>query len=212
MNEDFAKYLVQYRPLDVIMNENDDSNDFFCLLQGEIGVWRGDSEDPSQLVKISSISEKGTYFGEMSSLLEEKRTATITAQTRVKALKFPGEMLNQMILTQPKLGVKLCTALAARLKGSLDQQECIAVQRNEIRDESTLQFTYTREAFQKLFIMLTSVQAQLQHPILKQVVEHISHDRLLQSGKKIMVDEHLIKDMPDQIQEMVRKAYSDLLV
>jgi len=116
-----------------------------------------------------------------------------------------------MMMKQPKLGLKLCTALADRLKGTTCAQQDIALQRNEIRDDATQQFLHGKQSFQKLFVMLTAVQTQIQQPLLKSVIECMSRDTLLQGGKRLRVDESYIKDMPSDVADLVKKAYSEIL-
>jgi CRP-like cAMP-binding protein len=212
MHEEYIKYLTAYKPEDFLIAEDDSTDDFFCLLSGEVGIWKGDPKDRKNMVKVGEMKEPGSYFGEMSSLLGEHRTASILAISDVKALKFPGEMLPQMLLKQPRLGLKLCTALADRLRGTTTRQEKIAVQRNEIRDDATSQFLGAKESFQKLFVMLTSIQAQLQHPLLKSSIKYMAEDPLIQGGKRLRFNEEFISDMPTDVTELVRRAYADNFV
>lgn len=212
MNEDLVKYLKTYQPSEVLIKEGNDQNDFFCLIEGKVGIWKGDPSDRDKQVKIGELSEKGTYFGEMSCLIKEPRTASIIAEEGpVKVLKMPGEVLPQMMLKQPSLGLKLCTALADRLRGTTTRQQEVAIQRNEIRDDATAQFLHAREVFQKLFVMLTAVQAQLQHPNIKAILEFMSRDKLMQGGRKLQVDDNLLEDIPRELQEPVRQAFSNML-
>ena len=210
MYEEFVKYLKVYKPNAVIIREGTKEDDFFCLLQGTVGIWKGNAESITELIKVGELKEKGMYFGEMSCLLEEVRSASIIAVDTVKVLKFPGEMLPDMILKQPSLGLKLSTALAARLKGTTTKQQDIAQQRNEIRDDATQQLLYAKEAFQKLFVMLTAVQTQLQFPPLKSLIEFMSRDKLLQGGKKLDIDEEFCKNIPGDVSELVQKAYKTI--
>ena len=88
MTHPFAKYITSYKPKEFIIKEDDVDKDFYCLLQGSIGVWKGDVSDVSKLVKVGSIDAKGAYFGEMSYFLEEPRTASIIAETPSKVFSF----------------------------------------------------------------------------------------------------------------------------
>lgn len=209
MYDDFIKYLKAYKPKEVLIKEGDDDTDFFCLLQGKVGIWKGAIEKPDEMVKIGEIEEKGTYFGEMSVLLGEKRTASIIAKEPVKVLKFPGEMLSQLVLTQPKLGLKLLTALANRLRGTTDKQQDIAIQRNEIREDATFQFLMARETFQKIFMMLSALQLQQQNNALKAIVSYMSRDKMLQGGKKIRVDQEFLSQIPQELVDPIKKAYHE---
>ena len=210
MHEEFVKYLKHYSPEEVIIQEGEDTLHFFCLLQGKVGIWKGDKEERKKFIKIGEISEKGIYFGEMGCLLQEKRSATIVAVDEVKVLKFPSEMLSQMMLKQPKLGIKLCSEIAQRLKGATGKQTNVTVERNEIRDIATEKNLSAKSNFQKIFVMLTALQTQLQNPMLKTLIEYMSRDStLLKGGRKIRFDEGYFEDMPDQIAELAKKAYAD---
>jgi CRP-like cAMP-binding protein len=212
MYQEFVKYLKVYDPTETLIHEGEDDTDFFCLLKGKVGIWKDGGEETDGKIKIGHIEEKGTYFGEMSALLQEARTASICAlEEPVKVLKFPGEMLPQMMLKQPKLGLKVCTALAGRLRGTTNAQQEVSIQRNEIRDDATSQFLHAKEAFQKVFVMLTTIQKQLQNPSIKSVVEYMTRDKLLQGGRKIRINETFLEDIPVTLIDSIKRAYADKL-
>lgn len=204
-HNDFIKYLKVYKSHDALIVEGAEEKDFFCLLQGKVGVWKGDLSDRESLVKVGEISGKGSYFGEMSYLLQEPRTASIIAEEGVKVLKFPGDMLPQMVVKQPKLGLKICTALADRLKGTTMKQQDIAQQRNVLRSDATNQLLHAKEVFQKTFFILNAIQQQFQNPFLKAMIEYMSHEKLLQGGRKIRVDEKFLHDLPTRLIDLLKK-------
>lgn len=212
MYEEFQKYLKVYKPNQVLIKEGESNTEFYCLLHGSIGIWKGNPDNEDNIIKIGEINEKGTYFGEMSCLLEEPRSASIIAMDEpVKVLEFPGKMLPNMIVKQPKLGLKLCTAMANRLKGTTVRQQDIAIERNEIRDDATSQFLHAKAVFQKVFVMLTSIQARLMQPDLKSIIEYMSTDKLLQGGRKVRVDKSFLEDIPNSLVEQVKDAYKDFM-
>ncbi len=212
MHQEFTKYLKVYQPKEFLIEEGGEDTDFFCLLHGKVGIWKNGIEEEDDRIKIGQIDGKGTYFGEMSALLQEHRSASICAlEEPVKVLKFPGDMLPQMMLKQPKLGLKVCTALADRLKGTTNKQQEVSIERNEIRDDATNQFLHAKEAFQKVFVMLTTIQKQLQNPNLKMVVEYMTHDKLLQGGRKIRINEGFLEDIPTGLIDPIKRAYADKL-
>jgi CRP/FNR family transcriptional regulator len=204
--QDFIKYLKVYKPQEVLIAEGGDEQDFFCLLQGAIGIWKGDIEDRESLVKIGELAEKGTYFGEMSYLLQEPRTASIMAEGNVKVLKFPGEMLPDMVMKQPKLGLKICTALADRLKGTTMKQQDIAKQRNVLRTDATNQLLHAKEAYQKMFVILSAIQTQFQNPFLKSAMEYMAQDKLLQGGRKMRMDDKFYRDLPPRLVDILKRV------
>lgn len=203
---DFIKYLKVHKPQEFIIAEGGEEQDFFCLLQGAVGIWKGDPEDKDNMVKIGELSEKGAYFGEMSFLLQEPRTASILAEGNVKVLKFPGEMLPQMVMKHPKLGLKICTALADRLKGTTMKHQDIAKQRNVLRTDATNQLLHAKETFQKMFVILSAIQTQFQNPFLKSAMEYMAQDKLLQGGRKMRLDDKFYHDLPPRLVDILKRV------
>ena len=206
-SEDFLKFLKVYQSGEYLIKEGAEDKDFFCLIQGKVGIWKGDPADKDSLVKVGSFDTKATYFGEMGYLLNETRTASIIAEDTAKVLKFPGEMLPELIMKQPSLGLKVSTALADRLKGTTSQTEAVAQQRNELRDDSTLQLHDAKETFQKMFMLLTAIQSQFQNPLLKASIEWMSRSKLLQGGRKPHVDEVFLRDIPPRLADLLQRSY-----
>ncbi|MDF2576998.1 MAG: cyclic nucleotide-binding protein [Chlamydiales bacterium] len=211
MAHEFIKYLKVYLPDSFIITEGTDDKEFFCLLEGSVAIWKGAPEQRDKMVKVGGFAEKGTYFGEMGYLLQEMRTASIIAETQVKVLKFPGDMLPEMIVKQPKLGLKLCTNLANRLKGTTQQQQNITLQRNELRSDATDQLLHAKDVYQKVVLMLTAIQAQFQNPLLKAAIDYMQKDKLMQGGKrKNMVNEEFLRDLPPRLAELMKKQFEPL--
>jgi CRP-like cAMP-binding protein len=232
MIEEFVQYIKNYKANEVLIYENDTDTEFFCLLQGEVGIWRGirkpgegeecidpfscpadTAEGVGAPVKIGDIAEQGVYFGEMSVLLSEPRTATIIAKSGgAKVLKFPGKKLSQMMFKQPKLALRICTTLANRLRGTTTKQTETAQQRNELQDDATNLGLHAKETFQKVFVMLSSVQMHLQQPNIKSILEYMTQDKLMQGGRKIRIDEEFLRDIPNDVRDKVKQCYADVLV
>lgn len=208
MYEEFVKFLRTFKPNSFVVKEGEEDTDFFCLLQGKVGIWKGDPEDKNSLVRVGEFTEPGTYFGEMSGLLEEPRTASIIAMDEpVRVLQFPGEMLFSMMLKQPKLGIKICSTLAARLRGVTDRQSNMVAERNALREDNTSQFLYTREVYQKVFLMLSALQMRLVNPDLKSILEFMGKDKLIQGGKRVKIDEEFLEDIPESLRDSVKQVH-----
>lgn len=213
MYEEFMKFLKSYQAGEIIAEEGNTGNDdFFCLLQGKVGIWKepvnkeGDQE--KEKVLVGEIEEKGSYFGEMSALIQEPRTASIQAVTPVKVLQFPGSMLPQMMQKQPKLGVKLAKALAERLKGTTVKQQDLALKRNEIQQDSTQQLIHAKEIFERLFILISGIQLQHQLPVLKGVIQWMSQEKMFYSGRtRFKKDEDFISSLSPELAEIAEKFY-----
>jgi len=208
MSNELEKFVKNYQPKDFIIKESANEDDFFCLIEGSVSIWKGDINDPSNMVKVGSFDTKGAYFGEMGWLLKEKRTASIIADTLTQVLKFPGNMLPLMIQKHPKLGLKICTALADRLKGTTEKNEEVATQRNELRSDGVQDLLHAKEIFQKVFMLLTAIQSQFQNPLLKSAIDFMGQDRLLKGGKKLRLDEDFLQEVPDKLADLLKKHFS----
>ena len=64
---------------------------------------------------ISSITRPGEYFGEMSVILNEKRSATISSVGRSVVQIFSGDNLEMILENYPQLSKIIIDALAKRL-------------------------------------------------------------------------------------------------
>ncbi len=207
MSEELMKYLKVYQKGDVLIQEGEHSNNFFCLVQGKLSVWKGCKEEGNQQIHLGDIEEKGSYFGEMSYFLEEPRTATIRAEMTTKVLDFPGEMLPKLIAQQGGLAVKLCKALAERLKHSSKMTHEEAVGRINMRTDASDMTLYAKESFQKVFMMLSAIQMQFQNPLLKLAIEYMGKNKLLQGGKTIVLTEEELKSFPLPLVPHIQKLY-----
>ncbi|MDP2107097.1 MAG: cyclic nucleotide-binding domain-containing protein, partial [Desulfobulbaceae bacterium] len=82
--------------------------DFFKLIQGAVVVAREGK-------KIAEISQPGEYFGEMSAITGEVRSASIVSKGRSMVKRFPGDKLSEIILKYPEVSGHLFKTLASRL-------------------------------------------------------------------------------------------------
>jgi CRP-like cAMP-binding protein len=92
---------------EIIAKEGDTSKRFFILVEGTVGIFKGEK-------KIAEFSESGTILGELSLILNKPRTATIKALTFVNLLIVEGE-LDEIIKRYPDYSKKLIKSLAERL-------------------------------------------------------------------------------------------------
>ncbi len=105
VNPDVEEYLDG----DGIIQEGNKDRDFFKLVRGKVAVLRGGK-------KIAEISEPGEYFGEMASILDETRTASIVSAGRCTVKRYPGDKLNELIEKYPDVSRHLFKTLVGRLQ------------------------------------------------------------------------------------------------
>ncbi len=105
------KFGVSFNKGDIIFCEFEPGNTFFFLVEGRIKVVKinGDRE------KILDVLESGEIFGEMAILEEAPRSATMIAETPVKALEFNKENFQALMSGKPELAIKLLKVFAKRI-------------------------------------------------------------------------------------------------
>ncbi|KHE92303.1 MAG: cyclic nucleotide-binding domain-containing protein [Candidatus Scalindua rubra] len=106
---EMQKYTVSFTAGKVIFLQGDKSQDMYFLVNGRIEV----SKDNK---KIADISEPGTTVGEMSYLLNARRTATVKALTDVTVIMVPTDQIEEMMHKYPSIAYHMSLKLAARLE------------------------------------------------------------------------------------------------
>ncbi|HEX5468517.1 MAG TPA: cyclic nucleotide-binding domain-containing protein [Gaiellaceae bacterium] len=81
---------------------------FYVILEGEATVKLGDEE-------LNRL-RPGDFFGEISTLLEEKLTADVTAESPMRVLEIPGPKLEAFLLSYPKVMLRMLVTEARRLQ------------------------------------------------------------------------------------------------
>ena len=99
-----------YQDGEVIIEEGSLGRDICMLVESEKGllVSRAGKE-------VGRITQPGEYFGEMSSLLNRKRTATVCSLGKSVVQIFPGDNLEATLSAYPDLAKKIIDTLASRL-------------------------------------------------------------------------------------------------
>ena len=111
--ESLPAYLVhpdieEYEDGDFIIRQNNNDSDFFKLVIGAVSVVKDGK-------KIAEITEPGEYFGEMSAISGEPRSASITSKGRSKVKRFPGDKLQEVIQKYPDVASHLFKTVVNRL-------------------------------------------------------------------------------------------------
>jgi type IV pilus assembly protein PilB len=114
--ESLPAYLVnpdveKYDDSDVIIREGNTDNDFFELIHGAVIVVKGGK-------KIAEITQPGGYFGEMSAISGEARSASIISKGRSTIRRFPGDKLFEVIENHPDVAKHLFKTMVSRLEHS----------------------------------------------------------------------------------------------
>ena len=88
--------------------------------QGELGrhfmvIVEGEAEVTRDGTRIASLGP-GSFFGEMSLLDGQPRTATVTTLAPTRVLMLTTATFNGVLATMPSVNSKMLTVLAARLR------------------------------------------------------------------------------------------------
>ena len=96
---------------DIIIKEGNSDTNFYKLIQGNLAVYKGQTQ-------IAEISQLNSYFGEMSALMGGLRTATIKSVGKSVVKVFPGEKLMEVIEGYPEIAKVVLTSVVDRLAAS----------------------------------------------------------------------------------------------
>ena len=99
---------VTFPDREVVCYENEPTNDLYFIVSGKYAVYSG-----RKLVSV--LTPNDMFIGEMSFLLNDRRSATILASGNCKLIKIPKIDFLDMIRKNPHYGIFLSKMLAQRL-------------------------------------------------------------------------------------------------
>ncbi len=100
--------IVAVQPDDVVFHQGEESDFLYYVADGEYRVEVNGRH-------VANITPHDILMGEMSFLLEESRSATVTANTPGKLIKISKEDFINIIKNQPYYGLFLSKLIAKRL-------------------------------------------------------------------------------------------------
>ena len=95
---------------EVIIKEGTDGTDFYRLVKSERGLLV-----TKEGKEVGRITQPGEYFGEMSAILKEKRSATVRSIGRSVVQAFDDKNLETVLESYPQLSKTIIDTLAKRL-------------------------------------------------------------------------------------------------
>jgi CRP-like cAMP-binding protein len=102
--------LLRYGRGEHLITQGSEGNSMFVLVSGAVDVHVGHN---GQLTYVTTL-KPGDYFGEMSLLTGEKRSATVIANRDCESLRIDKESFAEVLLSNPELLQKLSGMLARR--------------------------------------------------------------------------------------------------
>ena len=107
-NEGLNKYRHSFQAGQTIFTEGDTSQDLYILINGQLDILKGSK-------RIAEISGSSVFFGEMSFLLQDRRTSTVRARTDVVACRIPSEDIGSFLSDFPDVAIVILRQIAQRL-------------------------------------------------------------------------------------------------
>lgn len=98
---------------EIIMKEGDLSFDWYVLVSGKVGVFKGE-------MQMNEFAERGVIFGELSGLLARPRTATMRALEDSEVMVVESS-IDEVIRNHPDIANKILISLAERLAKTTDE-------------------------------------------------------------------------------------------
>ena len=97
-----------YAAGEAIVHQGDEGSSMFVMSRGEASVTLVDAE--GEVARL----HKGAFFGEMSLLTGEPRTATVTAATDCELVEIGADAFRRVVLPDPALVERITSAVTAR--------------------------------------------------------------------------------------------------
>jgi CRP-like cAMP-binding protein len=91
-----------------IIRQGDELSALYMILEGEVTTVIDDED--------RRVLPKGSFFGEVSVLLEEPTSASIVTRTPVTCLLVPGSEIETFLLSHPQVMYRILKAEARRLR------------------------------------------------------------------------------------------------
>jgi len=104
--------VLEVGPGEILFHEGDESDHAYIILDGEIEIYRPQSQGNVMLASFG----RGQLFGEMGIIDDQPRSATAKAKTHCRLKMVTREMIVHAIRTQPSEFVLLIKALMERLR------------------------------------------------------------------------------------------------
>lgn len=95
-------------PNETLFAEGDRSFEMYILLSGKVEILKNNR-------RIAIVEEEGSYLGELSTLLEIPRTATVRTLSNCRFVVVNADKVMDFFASSPPLGLKLARMLADRL-------------------------------------------------------------------------------------------------
>ncbi|GAV19561.1 CRP/FNR family transcriptional regulator, cyclic AMP receptor protein [Mariprofundus micogutta] len=104
---------IDIRKKSIVVQEHDPGDSLFVILSGEVKISTYSTEGREVVLALLG---KGSFFGEMSLLDEEPRSANVTTMEDSKFANIRRRDLVPLMMDQPAIALKLLAEVASRLR------------------------------------------------------------------------------------------------
>jgi CRP-like cAMP-binding protein len=101
---------VTFREGQRIIRKGQENTSFYIIVDGEAAVSIEDEE--------RGVLSRGSFFGEVSALLDEPATADIMTRSMLRCLVVPAEDLQAFLVANPRVMFRVLQIEARRLQGA----------------------------------------------------------------------------------------------
>ena len=122
---------VQYKALDIILKEKENSQDVYLILEGQVQVSTNICDTTSQFTPGLARLSKNDIFGELAMFDGEPRSAEVIALTDCEIAKFDGPKMISFLDRYPEKGYFVLRDIFMHLVMHMRQ--------NNIRTQTVLQ-------------------------------------------------------------------------
>lgn len=105
-----------YPPGEVLFHEGDEGTDIYVLQKGCVAVVRNN-------IKIAGVREPGAILGEMSSLLSQRRSATLRIEEPSRLIRLTAAQFQDLLLQYPHAGNHIAEMMAQRIARDAVREE-----------------------------------------------------------------------------------------
>lgn len=99
---------VSFREGEWIVRQGDPQSAVYLIVEGEVAVVIDDED--------RRVLPQGSFFGEVSVLLDEPASASVVTRTPVSCLVVPGPEFEEFLLSHPQVMYRILKAEARRLR------------------------------------------------------------------------------------------------
>src|ERR1700719_1197763 len=106
-----------FRPGQVVMKAGEEGSSFLIIERGEVEIWLTDTDGKKVVLDVLG---PGKFFGELSMLTGDRRSASATSEEEVETVELDRNEFFDFLRRRPDAAIDVLTELGQRLKHTDD--------------------------------------------------------------------------------------------